>query len=78
MNEIVTLYFSMFRQNPSGSNCGMITTGDPTISVKGSNVTAPGIVTPRFPLAKVRNLETHHRRGKTAETRGPRPFLSGK
>ena len=43
MSAIVTLYFSMFRQNASGSNCGMITTGDPIMIVKGSSITPPGI-----------------------------------
>ena len=43
MSAIVTLYLSMFRQNASGSNCGMITTGDPSIITKGSNKTPPRI-----------------------------------
>ena len=41
MSAIVTLYFSMFRQNASGSNCGMITTGVPTMIAKGISMTAP-------------------------------------
>lgn len=43
MSAIVARYFSMFRQNASGSNCGMITTGDPIMIANGSNMTAPGI-----------------------------------
>ena len=42
MSAIVTLYFSMFLQNASGSNCGMITTGAPTMIEKGISITAPG------------------------------------
>jgi len=49
MSEIVTLYFSMFRQNASGSNCGMITTGTPTISAKGINKTPPSVASQYLP-----------------------------
>ena len=43
MSDIVTLYFSMFRQKASGSNCGMIATEAPSIRGKGSSITAPVI-----------------------------------
>ena len=43
MSAIVISYFSMFRQNASCSSLGMITTRDPTMVAKGSNITAPGI-----------------------------------
>ena len=48
MSETVTLYLSMFRQNASGSNCDMITTGDPTIRAKGSSITPPEIRTSQY------------------------------
>ena len=52
MSPIVTLYLSMLRQNASGSNCGMITTGTPDIIWKGRHRTAPG--TDSFGLAAKR------------------------
>ena len=56
MSDIVTLYFSMFRQNTSGSNCGMITTGTPTITGKVINSAAPVIGVLNLCL---RNREAH-------------------
>ena len=74
MIEIVTLYFSMFRQNVSGSNCGMITTGNPTISAKGSNMTAPGILLSQLPIGVV-NQGTHQKCGRMEGYQSSRPFL---
>jgi len=76
MSAIETRYFSMFRQNASGSNCGMITTGHPIMIGKGSNMTAPGIGPLSISLQRSRATEAHQRCGKMVEFRVPRLFLS--
>lgn len=77
MSAIVTRYFSMFRQNASGANCGMITTGDPIMIAKGSNMTAPGIGPLSLSLQKRRATEAYQRCGRMVEFRVSRPFPSG-
>ena len=76
MRDIVTLYFSMFRQNASGSYCGMITTGDPTIIAKGSSSTTPvnGIL--NLSLQKREDVKTYRRCDRKVGSQVTRPFPS--
>ena len=74
MSAIVARYFSMFRQNASGSNCGMITTGDPIMIANGSNMTAPGISPLSLSLQKGKVTEAYQRCGRMVEFRVSRPL----
>ena len=76
MSDIDTLYFSMFRQKASGSNCCMITTGQPTKSIKGRSITAPAISALSVFLQKGKPQKPYHKCDKTVGTQASRPFLS--